>query len=107
MEAPPLPLPQPTVSFYTPRNAAGAALDAYLGFENYHVEHHDFPEMPMYLLPRLRQIAPEAYDSLRAMPILEPATWAELLTGDFFYACQDRTLLGRERRAGEGSDERS
>ena len=39
--------PQPTVSFYTPRNAAGAALDVYLGFENYHVEHHDFPEMPM------------------------------------------------------------
>ena len=31
---------QPTVSFYTPHNAFGAALDAYMGWENYHVEHH-------------------------------------------------------------------
>ena len=51
--------PQPTVSFYTPDNALGAMLDVYMGYENYHVEHHDFPELPMYLLPRLRrQVAP-------------------------------------------------
>ena len=29
-------------------------------------EHHDFPEVPNYLLPRLRRIAPEFYDSLEA-----------------------------------------
>jgi hypothetical protein len=33
---------QPTVSFYTPDGPLGAALDLYMGWENYHVEHHDF-----------------------------------------------------------------
>ena len=31
------------------------------GFSNYHVEHHDFPEMPMLALPRLRELAPDFY----------------------------------------------
>ena len=38
--------------------------------ENYHVEHHDFPEVPNYLLPRLRRIAPEFYDGLEAYDVL-------------------------------------
>ena len=88
---PTLPEPQPTVSFYTPANAFGGLLDVYMGFENYHMEHHDFPEMPMYHLPKLRSIAPEAY-ALRSMPILSWSTWRDLWGGEFFYACQDETF---------------
>ncbi len=79
---------QPTVSFYTPRNTAGALLDAYMGYENYHVEHHDFPELPMYLLPKLRAIAPERYDHLRSMPALRPSTWRDAMREEYAYACQ-------------------
>ena len=88
---------QPTVSFYTPPNLAGKLLDVYMGFENYHLEHHDFPEMPMYNLPKLRRIAPEYYDTLVSMPIDQPETWRKLLEDDFFYACQDATLLGARK----------
>lgn len=83
---------QPTVSFYTPDGPLGACLDAYLGWENYHVEHHDFPEVPMYLLPRLRVLAPEYYDGLSTRPLLDANTWREALTGSFTYACQDATF---------------
>ena len=84
--------PQPTVSFYTPPNAIGTLLDMYMGFENYHVEHHDFPEMPMYHLPKLKAIAPDMYEGLRCMPVLEADTWRDAWGGDFFYACQDTTF---------------
>ena len=85
--------PQPTISFYTPRTALGALLDGYMGWENYHVEHHDFPDVPMYHLPKLRAIAPEMYtETLRCMPVLDAATWRDAWGGEFFYACQDSTF---------------
>ena len=83
---------QPTVSFYTPTNQLGAALDVYMGFENYHVEHHDFPDVPMYHLPRLRSIAPEQYEGLQSQPLLRLSTWRDSLGGTFYYACQDLTF---------------
>ena len=83
---------QPTVSFYTPTNPLGAALDVYMGFENYHVEHHDFPDVPMYHLPRLRSIAPEQYEGLQSQPLLRLSTWRDSLGGTFYYACQDLTF---------------
>merc|ERR1711879_600511 len=75
---------QPTVSFYTPANPFGWLLDAYMGWENYHVEHHDFPEVPMYLLPRLHQIAPEMYEPLKSFPVLEKRSWQALWSGEYF-----------------------
>ena len=89
--------PQPTVSFYTPPTAFGALLDWYMGFENYHVEHHDFPEMPMYHLPKLKAIAPDMYDGLRSMPVLEADTWRDAWRGEYFYACQDETFAAGAR----------
>jgi sphingolipid 4-desaturase/C4-monooxygenase len=46
---------QPTTSTY------GTSLTFILMKMNYHVEHHDFPDIPCKFLPRLKQIAPEFY----------------------------------------------
>ena len=50
----------------------------------------------MYLLPKLRAIAPERYDQLRCMPALRPSTWRDAMRGEFMYACQ--AMSGRSAR---------
>jgi len=52
---------QPSSSVY-----AGPLFDALCFCTNYHVEHHDFPEVPWRRLPRLKAAAPEFYDSLHS-----------------------------------------
>ena len=56
------------------------------------VRSHDFPEIPAYHLPKLKRIAPEAYDELRTMPVLSAETWKDVLVGEYVYACQDSTF---------------
>lgn len=50
---------QGTFDYYGPLNVVALNI-------GYHNEHHDFPEIPWTLLPRLKAMAPEFYDDLYA-----------------------------------------
>lgn len=73
---------QPTMSTYS----LGATLSS--GCLNYHVEHHDFPNVPWWKLPRIRRIAPEFYEHLESSSGFLNSIWNFLVRpSDYVYAC--------------------
>ena len=61
----------------------------------YHNEHHDFPSVPWNRLPRIRETAPEAYESLQSHP-----SWARLLWR--FLIDRKISLFSRQVRVNRG-----
>ncbi len=59
---------QETNSYYGPLNRFQMNI-------GYHNEHHDFPSVPWTQLPDVKQLAPEAYDTLRFHPSWARLTW--------------------------------
>ncbi|HEX2216294.1 MAG TPA: fatty acid desaturase, partial [Xanthobacteraceae bacterium] len=58
---------QETYSYYGPLNIVALNL-------GYHNEHHDFPSIPWNRLPRLKAMAPEFYEPLKAR-----SSWTRML----------------------------
>jgi fatty acid desaturase len=59
---------------------------------NYHVEHHDFPTIPLHRLGDLRQIAPEYYPRGSKDNVFQIMRHA--FSKPDFYACMDASNLG-------------
>ena len=59
---------------------------------NYHVEHHDFPTIPLHRLGALRKIAPEYYRSGSRDNLFK--VMKKAFSEPEFYACMDAGLLG-------------
>jgi hypothetical protein len=57
---------------------------------NYHMEHHDFPTIPLQALGDLRKIAPEFYRQGSSDPIYE--ILHNTFSSPQFYACMDAGL---------------
>ena len=58
---------------------------------NYHVEHHDFPTIPLHKLGQLREIAPEFYrtgSNDNVFQIMKKA-----FSNPEFYACMDANVI--------------
>lgn len=75
---------QPTSSVYMDWNPL---FDWVCAYTNYHVEHHDFPEVPLWNLGQVREEAREFYDCLEGAE----DSWSEVLRKSFsgraFYGC--------------------
>jgi fatty acid desaturase len=86
---------QPTTSTYCPI-ASACSLNL-----TYHVEHHDFPQVPWSRLPAVRAAAPEFYEELNWSPglITTIATW--LRSGErWTYACHRPEAFELKDRVG-------
>jgi len=82
---------QPTTSIYS--SCASVAT----GNLNLHVEHHDFPTIPWWYLPRVREVAPEYYENLNSSDGLVDTIRNFVKTGGTWdYACGVETsaILG-------------
>lgn len=79
---------QPTASVYL-----GAWYDWLCCFSNFHVEHHDFPDVPAWRLRALRDAAPSFYSD-EALAGCRDGWW-ETMRRTFsrrdFYACSGAT----------------
>ena len=62
---------------------------------NYHVEHHDFPTIPLHRLGELRQIAPEYYSKESNDNVFQIMHTA--FSKPDFYACMDATQLSNTK----------
>jgi len=84
---------QPTTSIYS--SCASLAT----GNLNLHVEHHDFPTIPWWYLPRVREVAPEYYENLNSSNGLLDTIRNFVKTGGAWdYACgvETSSLIGDE-----------
>ena len=90
---------QPTRSTY-----AGLWYDALCCNTNYHLEHHDFPAVPILDLPKLREIAPEFYDASAVVSGTDLwKTVKEAFDAPDFYACMGASPDGLRLLASEPS----
>jgi fatty acid desaturase len=58
---------------------------------NYHVEHHDFPTIPLHRLGKLREIAPEYYPAGTKDNLL--SIMKKAFSRPEFYACMDAGVM--------------
>ena len=73
---------QPTTSVYGPLAAVAT------GNLNYHVEHHDFPNVPWTRLPQIKRLAPEFYEGLHTTSFCAAVANQCCLANAGGYACQ-------------------
>ena len=84
---------QPTSSVYSDSKW----FDWLLAFTNYHTEHHDFPTVPMWALPKVKSKADSFYSELEGAQ----DSWVTVIQRSFkkrsYYGCQGTLDVGEER----------
>jgi len=60
---------------------------------NYHMEHHDFPSIPLHKLHVLRHIAPEFYQNTNSDSVW--SVMRDTFSKPEFYACMDATSMAK------------
>jgi sphingolipid delta-4 desaturase len=83
---------QDTYSYYGPFN--------YIMFNvGYHVEHHDFPNIPWRYLPKIKNMAPEFYEPLPAHSSYFLCLWKYVMDPSFGPWCRiSRPILEEDRK---------